>query len=197
MKNRWGQKKEREEEERNRESCTKGSLLSTCICGGTFPLSSYYEKSLVLSMPYIIFISPKVSAIRAQIYSHRLDRIQLRHQDIQFRDNISNPPYIQYNIMWIAGRSFARSNLMWSEWDITVSNSVQATSLNPRSVHARHPKNPKNLWTVMVSEQPPGCFRQCTELSAGNTSQTEERTFSRAAHFLQRMSACLCLIGVN
>lgn len=147
----------------------KGSLLSACIRGETFPLSSSYKKSLVSSTPFIIFITPKVSAIRVQIYSHQLDLIQLIHQGIKCRDNINN------SSIWIAGCSFVSSDLMWSEWDVTVSNSVRATILNPPSIHAKHSRN---LWTVMVYEQPPGCFQQWTKLSAGNTSQTEARTFS-------------------
>lgn len=164
------------------------TALPACICGETFPLSSSYEKSLVLSVPFIIFITPKVSATRVQIYSHQLDLIQLIHQGLKFRDYISN------SSMWIAECPFVSSDLVWSVWDVTVSNSVRATIRNPLSIPARHSRN---LWTVMVYEQSPGRFRQWTKLSAGNTSQAEARPFSKAACFPQRASACLRLIGGN
>lgn len=137
---------------------------------------------------FIIFITLEVSAIRVEIYNHQLDLIQMTHQGIKSKIISKN------SSIRVAEYSYVGSDLMWSEWVLTVSNSVWATVLNPPSIHARRSWN---LWIVMVHEQILGCFQQWIKLSAGNTSQTEARTFSRAACFLQRKSACLCLIGVN
>lgn len=177
--------REREKRTKELESFTKESLLSPCVCVGTFQLSSSYKKSLVLSMPYIIFITPKVTAIRVQIYSHQLELIELIYQCIKFKEYITNSSF------WKVGCPFVSSNLMWSEWDVTVSNSVQAPVLNPLSIHARHSKN---LWIVTVYEKPPSCLCQWTKLSVGNTWQAKARTFSGAVFFTKNTHVCVSLV---
>lgn len=77
-------------EERNEKSVQKArcSLIVSAV-KHSHSLSSSYEKSLDLSMLYIICITLKVITVGVHIYVHQPDLVHLIHQDIQFRDNIS------------------------------------------------------------------------------------------------------------
>lgn len=161
---------------------------SLLVSGVEHSHSAVLTRDLWFCLCCISFLLPQLVPKEYKFTVISLELLQLKHQGILLRNNINN------SSMWVAACPIVSINFMWSQWDVTGSNSVRATILNPLSVLARHLKN---LWTVMVYEQPPGCFRQWTKLSAGNTSQTEARTFTRAACSLQRMSACLCLIGAN
>lgn len=96
--------RERIEMKKRTESLTKGSLLVSVREHSQ--LSSSYKKSLVLCRTYIIFVTPKVTAVKIQIYSHQLELIELIYQSIKFKEYSSN------SSMRRAGCPFVNKNPM-------------------------------------------------------------------------------------
>lgn len=73
-----------------------------------------------------------------------------------------------------------------------MSNSDQATIPNPLSIRARHSKN---LWSVMVYGQPPGCYSPADKTVS--RQHITGRAHSAELRVLAKECQHYCLTGVN
>lgn len=101
------------------------------------------------------------------------------------------------NLKWEARclHDFERSNSTWSEWDLTVSSSVLATMSEPLGASMRGIPRICGLSCFLNSLLV--AFAKAQNCQQATHHRQEARALSRAARSLQRMSACLCLTGVN
>lgn len=139
-------------------------------------------------MPFVIFITPKVTVIWIQTDTHLLELIQLVRQGIQPRDNIN------YSSIWIAGRSFVSSSPVWSHWNVTVSNSVQGDRSEPS-------EHPCEAFKESVDRH--GVWTDCWLLLSIDTTVSRHhitdrgKNIQRSTMFLKRLSAWSRLNGAK